>query len=171
MTTSKHITDALNRLAAAEEHFLASEFLSPAIRGGDVHVRIAGIICRLKIVPNDFEGWGVFHPVSHTEAILVRPARLAERERYLQLFPLVRLVLTDRHGDGWHAVPAHQADSRFQIKGRIPVRLVEEAQPFDVIQTRFDGANSGTIATTHARIQLRRLICGKHWMKCSRPKD
>jgi hypothetical protein len=40
MAKSKVITDALNRLAAAEERFLASDFLSPVICGGEVLVRI-----------------------------------------------------------------------------------------------------------------------------------
>jgi hypothetical protein len=38
------------------------------------------------------------------------------------------------------ALPAHQADSRFRIQGLLPVRLVEEAQQFEVVETRFDGA-------------------------------
>jgi hypothetical protein len=70
----------------------------------------------------------------------VRQAKLAERQRYLELFPLVRLILAGRYEAEWLAVPAHGADSRFQIEGAIPVRLVEDAQLFDVIETRFDGA-------------------------------
>jgi hypothetical protein len=139
MRKSKDVTDALNRLAAAEERFLAGEFLAPALRGSDVQVRIAGVICRLKIEPRDFEGWGVFKPTSHSAARLVRPARLAERERYLQLFPLVRLILAGRADDQWLALPAHQADRRLRLEGPVPVRLVEDAQLFEVIECRFDG--------------------------------
>src|SRR5580765_1926283 len=112
MAKSKKIHDALNRLAAAEEQFLASEFMAPAIRGSQVQVLIAGVICRLKITPAGFDGCGVFQPVSHTEAILVRACRLAERQRYLELFPLVRLILMRRDDEQWRAVPAHQADTR-----------------------------------------------------------
>jgi hypothetical protein len=140
MAKSNHLTDALKRLAAAEERFLASEFLAPVIRGGKVQVRIAGVICTLSVRPADFEGWGVFRPTSHSEAELVRPAKLAEQRRYLELFPLVRLILVDRSEEQWLALPAHRSDSRFQIEGVIPVRLVEEGQSFEVIETRFDGA-------------------------------
>lgn len=139
MAKSKHVADALNRLAAAEERFLASEFLAPVIRGGQVQVRIAGVICSLRIRPSDFEGWGVFRPTSHSEAALVRPAKLAERHRYLELFPLVRLILTDSLDGDWFAVPAHAADSRFKIEGMIPVRLIEDAQLFETIESQFDG--------------------------------
>jgi hypothetical protein len=140
MANSDHLTDAFRRLAAAEDRFLASEFLTPVIRGGKVQVRIAGVICTLSVRPADFEGWGVFRPASHSEAELVRPAKLTERRRYLELFPLVRLILVDRHEEQWLALPAHRSDARFQITGVIPVRLVEEAQLFEVIEARFDGA-------------------------------
>jgi hypothetical protein len=137
---SRNVNDILNRLADAEERFLQSDFLAPMLRGGQVQVRIAGVVCRLKVEPADFEGWGVFRPASHSSARLVRPARLAERQRYLELFPLLRVILCRREGEQWLAVPAHQADSRFRIQGTVPVRLVEEAQLFEVIETRFDGA-------------------------------
>src|SRR5262245_48044384 len=101
MAKSKSVTDALARLAAAEERFLAGEFLAPVVRGGRVQVRIAGVVCTLRISPADFEGWGVFRPSSHAEAQLVRPAKLAERQRYLELFPLVRLILAGRDSDQW----------------------------------------------------------------------
>jgi hypothetical protein len=140
MAKSNHVTDALSRLAAAEEQFLASEFLAPVIRGGHVQVRIAGVICTVRIQPVDFAGWGVFRPATHSEATLIRAAKLQEQQRYLELFPLVRLILAGQREDQWLAVPAHRADSRFQIDGTIPVRLVEEAQLFEVIETRFDGA-------------------------------
>jgi hypothetical protein len=140
MAKSQHVTDALSRLAAAEDQFLASEFLAPTICGGNVQVRIAGVICRLRIQPADLDGWGVFHPISHSEATLVRRANLTERQGYLELFPLVRLILACRREEQWLALPAHRADSRFQIDGFIPVRLVEEAQLFEVIETRFDGS-------------------------------
>ena len=71
---------------------------------------------------------------------LTRPASLTERQRYLALFPLVRLILCRRDGDHYLATPAHQADGRFRWEGLVPVHLVEEAQPFEVVEARFDGA-------------------------------
>jgi hypothetical protein len=141
MAKSKRLHQSLERLAQAEDTFLASEFLAPVCRGGTVNVRLAGVICRLKIEPGDFEGFGVFRPSSHSEARLVRGAKLAERRRYLELFPNVGLILTARNEDQWLALPAHRADSRFKIDGLVPVRLVEEAQLFEMIESRFDGAH------------------------------
>jgi hypothetical protein len=140
VASSQRVHDILNRLASAEEQFLASDFLAPMLQGGQVQVRIAGVVCRLKVEPADFQGWGVFRPTGHTAARLVRPAKLAERQRYLELFPLLRLILCRRAGEQWLALPAHQADTRFRIQGMLPVRLVEEAQLFEVVASRFDGS-------------------------------
>jgi hypothetical protein len=175
MAKSKRVDDALSRLAAAEERFVASEFLAPAMRDTQVQVRIAGVICRLKVRPADFEGWGIFRPTSLGKAQLVRPAKLAERQRYLNLFPLVRLILAKRQDDQWLAVPAHQADTRFRVEGMVPVRLVEDAQLFEVTQSRFDGCQfwyagsdpRGDAATaTYLRQVLEQMV---HPEKLSRP--
>jgi hypothetical protein len=138
---SKRFQQAFDKLAGAEQRFLAGEFLAPVIDRGEVRVRIAGIVCTLRTEPADFRGWGVFQPTSATAAKLVRPAGLAERRRYLELFPLVRLILCRRENSEWLAAPAHQGDRRLRIAGMAPVRLVEEAQQFDIVRTRFDGAN------------------------------
>jgi hypothetical protein len=141
MSRSKRLNESLELLAGAEQRFLAGEFLAPACQGGLVQVRLAGVVCRLRIEPADFEGFGVFRPRSYTEAELVRPARMAERQRYLELFPLVRLILTGRHEGWWWAVLAHRGDTRFRIDGPVPVLLVEDAQPFEAVETRFDGSH------------------------------
>jgi hypothetical protein len=141
VASSKRLQDALNRLAAIEEQAFAREFLAPMLRGGVVQIRIAGVICRLQVEPADFEGWGVFRPTSAKTARLVRPARPAERKQYLDLLPLVRLIVCRRDDDAWKAIPAHQADTRFRFEGLIPIRLIEEAQLFEVVRGRFDGAH------------------------------
>jgi hypothetical protein len=135
------IQDVINELAAVEERALAGEFLAPMLRSGVARLRIAGVICRFTFEPADFEGWGVFRPTSPKTAKLVRPARLAERRRFLNLLPLVRVILCRREDDDWLGVPAHQGDRRFRIEGMLAVRLVEEAHLFDVLTTRFDGTH------------------------------
>jgi hypothetical protein len=139
VASKKRLHEALERLAAAEARAFASEFLAPMLRGGTVQVRIAGVVCRLAVGPPDFEGWGIFRTTSPTTAQLVRPARLAERRRYLDLLPLLRTIVCFREGNQWLAIPANGADTRFRIEGLVPVRLVEEAQLFEVLLTRFDG--------------------------------
>lgn len=137
--SKRRVHELLSRFAAAEEDFLTRQFLAPVVRGGEVQVRIAGIVCRLAVEPRGFQGWGVFQPRSHSTAELVRPARLGERQRYLELFPAVRLILAERHANRWLALPAHRGDRRFQVVGLAEVRLIEGAQLFEGVQARFDG--------------------------------
>jgi hypothetical protein len=137
----RRIHDLLNRLAGAEERFLASEFLAPALPGGVVHVRIENVVCRLQL-DGEFRGWGVFRPTSVANAVLVRRATLAEQRRYLELFPRRRVILCRRLRDLWEAWPAHQGDRRFGAPALLPVRLVDEGQPFDIAETRFDGVQA-----------------------------
>jgi hypothetical protein len=136
--TSVHA--ALDRLAGAERAFLEQEFLAPVLRGAGVQVRIAGVRCQLKVEPGDFEGWGVFRPASHSLARLVRAASMAERRRYLELFPAVALILCRKDSRDWSALPANRSDGRFEVEGGIPVRLAEEGDAFDTVRARFDGS-------------------------------
>jgi hypothetical protein len=138
MTTSRPVRDLLNRLAAEETRFLAADFLAPMLGAGVVHVRIAGIVCRLRVDEN-FQGWGVFRPTGMATARLLRPANLAERRRYLEALPLRRLILCRAERRCWLAWPAHHADHRFANDALIPVRFVEEAELFDSVVARWDG--------------------------------
>ncbi len=135
------VQQLLSSLAAKEEAFLAREFLAPVVAGGSVRVRIGGVACRLAVSPQDFTGWGVFRPESFTSATLVRPATLAERREYLRLFPLVRLILARRSAHGWSGASASFGDHRVQLDGLAPVLMVEDAQTFDAVCARYDGAS------------------------------
>lgn len=142
----KSIADRLNRLAAQEVQFLNREFLAPVTLGGEVRVRMAGVVCQMNIEPLNFTGWGVFQPLSTKQARFQREPTLMERQRYLKLFPQVSLVLCERSTirdteSIWHAMMANRGDARFQIEGLVPVRMVEDAEQFDVVRSRFDGAN------------------------------
>jgi hypothetical protein len=140
----KKLDDALNRLAAQEDNFLSAEFLAPVVRGGGgrVGVRIANVVCDIRITPRDFEGFGVFKPESHVSARLARPATMSERRKYLELFPRVSLVIRSRTNESTTAaaVGSNAADARFSAGSETEVRLVEqEVELFDTVMARFDG--------------------------------
>jgi hypothetical protein len=137
----RRVHELLDRLAAAEQLGLRREFLAPALPGGIVQVRIEGVVCRLRL-DVDFRGWGVFRPTGATTATLVRRATLAEQERYLALLPRRRVILCRSRGAWWEAWPAHHGDGRFRAPAIVPVRFVEDGQPFEVAETRFDGAQA-----------------------------
>jgi hypothetical protein len=135
----RHLSEALGRLAAAEERFLDGEFLAPMPRGGRVRVRIAGVVCELRVEPAGFQGWGVWRPLSLTQAGLAREATLTERQRYLELFPRLLLILCEHRRGRWLAAPARRGDTRFRLEGLVSIFLVEGADRFEVVEARFDG--------------------------------
>jgi len=131
----------IDRLADQENEFLHHEFVAPVVRNEFVYVRLAGVVCRLKIDCKDFAGWAIFQPESFTTARFVREASLRERARYLEPLPVVRMLLSRRSDAGWLALPAQRSDRRVQVAGEVSVHFVEGAQQFSVVRTRFDGRN------------------------------
>jgi hypothetical protein len=134
----KRLHNLIASLAADESAFLRTRFLAPVAGGGEVRVRIAGAVCRMRIQPRAFAGWGVFRPASFTLAQFDREATLAERRQYLQLFPAARMILVRRVGETWIAMPG-QRDDRFAIDGDVIVHGVDDADAFDTAIVRFDG--------------------------------
>jgi hypothetical protein len=133
------ILDALDRLARDERDLLASAFVAPVVRGGAVTVRIEGIRCGFKIEPEGFDGWGVFRPISHDRATLVRMATPGERMKYLCQYPAACLILCAWRYPHWSAVLANPSDRRFSIKDTAQVWHAGAAQRFDSVRARFDG--------------------------------
>lgn len=134
-----NVQSLLTKLAAREQAFVDREFLAAKLQGIDVNVRIAGAICRLRTLPRRYEGFGVFKAKSHSEAVFVREATLAERSQYLSLLPRVRLIVQGRRVLHWIGRAANQADARFRIDGVLPIQFAFDVQAFDIVFARFDG--------------------------------
>ena len=128
------------KLAAEEEKFFGSEFLSPVLKGGKVRVRISGITVELNVRPKNFEGWGIFLCEDQKSARRVREATMTQKREYLNLYPRFSLVVCQR-GDRTMGLPANQSDTRFVLQGQVPVSLPEEVQLFETIDVRYDGEN------------------------------
>src|SRR3954469_3234609 len=134
---NKHILHTIARLARAEEQFLSARFLAPVISGGKTQIRIAGVRCEMTVEPRNFSGWGIFQPLSHTQAKLDRQAALSERQRYARLLPNIGLILLEPIDDRrWLAQPHLD---HIDADDLAVVHLVEDAEPFDIVQACFDG--------------------------------
>lgn len=133
-----NIHSLIDKLAAEEDQFLQSEFLSPVLKGRAVRVRISGIVMEMRVVPVNFQGWGVFKPTTRRLAKHVRAPSMMERRQYLALFPTMKFILHHQNKDLWYGTLA-QADARFNISGSVPIYLSEEVQLFDTVCARFDG--------------------------------
>ncbi len=140
MPKRTNISGLLNRLSASEEQFLDREFLAPVVRGRKVRVAIDSVRFELQTYPRNFVGWGVFRPSSHTSARLAREASLVQRRQYLDLLPLVRMILCSCERRRWLAVPS-DANARVAVVGTPPIEFVQNAEQFQTVRTRFDGAN------------------------------
>jgi hypothetical protein len=130
---SRSFHDALKALAAREARFFASDFLAPVLRGQRVAVRIAGALCTMRVGPASFQGWAICHADKAAEAHVVRAATLSEREHYLKALPRERLVLCGRDGERLLGMTE-------QSRAVVPVYLVQDAEQFETIDVRFDGA-------------------------------
>lgn len=135
------IHDLLNKMEAAEEAFLETEFLAPILPGRQVRVRITGVICTLRVVGKTEPDWAILKPLAMDKAKVIAIPSLRQIREYLKLFPAVTLLLVSRAGADWLALPAHRGDRRFQIDGTVRVHLITGAEQFQQIIARFDGGH------------------------------
>jgi hypothetical protein len=131
--------DLLDKLAAEEDRFFKSEFLSPVLRNHPIRVRIAGVTVQFQVQPRDFQGWGVFQPVDQKRARFVREPTMSQKQQYLSLYPRFSLIVCRQ--DTVSGIPAHQSDTRITINGQVPILLPNEVRLFDTVDVRWDGEN------------------------------
>jgi len=135
----KDIRTLLSQVASAEQNFMETEFLAPVLKGGQVRVRIEGLVLTLRVTGSFEPGWAILKAVSMDRAQILRKPGLQQIRSYLALFPAIRLLLLARADSDWLAVQAQAGDSRFQIGGPVPVHLAIGVEPFERIVARFDG--------------------------------
>lgn len=137
------IDEVLDRLEAAEKDFVGRELMAPVVGHGQVMVRIAGVVCRLRVIeglPRGFGGWAILRAVSTSGAEFVCEASLGQVADYLALFPSLRLIVVRQQGNRWLSLPAQAGDRRFRIEGAVPLELAEEGlERFETVMSRFDG--------------------------------
>ncbi len=119
---------------------METEFLAPVLKGGQVRVRIEGLVLTLRVVGSFEPGWAILKPLSMDRAKFLRKPGLQQVRSYLALFPAIRLLLLTRGETDWLAVPAQAGDSRFELRGPVPIHLAVGVEPFERIIARFDGA-------------------------------
>ncbi|MEW6127218.1 MAG: hypothetical protein AB1757_09280 [Acidobacteriota bacterium] len=133
---SDRIKNLINAMAQEEERALNQEFLAPCVRGGRIRARVANLIYTFKALPEDFEGWGIFLPLSTKEAELLEEASLFQVSEYLQLLASVRVRLAFHlRGQTWLAYPANASDfaQKFGAARPLLAHLVSEGAKFDQI--------------------------------------
>jgi hypothetical protein len=105
---------------------------------------VAGLVYTFCPKPRDFEGWGIFQPVSEDTAEVVEEAGLPLVTEYLRRLQPLRLRLAHAlKGQSWLAYPVNESDARqrYGAARPIPVHLVVEGTPFEQIAARWDGGS------------------------------
>lgn len=131
----------IKKLAAEQREIVGTTILSPVARGSTIRVKIQGLINEYKLVDPSFSGWGLFNIVSENVVSKIEDASAKQKKEYLELFPILDVVLLDMEDERWWAVAAHVSDTRFEIKHPIPIELVERGGSFDTVSVRFDGTS------------------------------
>ena len=138
------IRGLLDNMIAAESSGFDQEILAPLLSGGRIRARVAGLVTTWRPEQEDFEGWGVFQPISETHARLVREADYSQVVDYLKLLPRFRLRLAFQlDGPHWIARPRNDSDifQRLGRTGSFHVHLVQHAARFDAVEAAWDGAS------------------------------
>lgn len=89
----------------------------------------------------EFEGWGIFRPISLKKVRLQKPAERKLVRRYLDQLTSAELIVADPADQPPSAILAHPAGSTVRFDGSVPVRMSEGVERFRHIIARFDGFN------------------------------
>jgi hypothetical protein len=136
------IRKLLAKMATQEAAFREEPFLAPCVQGGQVRVRMQGLVRTFTPRPRDFEGWGLFRAQDETTAMLEQEADLPAIAAYLEkLTPIRAQLVCALRGRAWLAYPVNESDAqqKLGLVRPFPVHLVTEGAPFEPILARWDG--------------------------------
>jgi len=138
------IDNLLDKLSSEEKEFLDRHIFAPYVRGStSIHVKISGVVYKLKTAKKRKDGFGVFKATDASNARMIRQAEQHEIDEYLNLFPSVEMILVYNLGR-WLAYPANANDFKHRFKSEpalCNVLMVDNANMLDIVVARFDGAN------------------------------
>jgi hypothetical protein len=137
------------RLSQQSQELSQREIIAPLLPGGRIRTRVAGMVYEFKLRGN-FVGWGRFRPLNEREAQPLGEAQPWERGGYLEVFPVLRMLLLWPDNDArrpgtWWAIPFNESDAqqRFGLSYEpVPVFLCDAmngAERFERVIVRVDG--------------------------------
>ncbi|GCE28409.1 hypothetical protein KDA_38930 [Dictyobacter alpinus] len=141
--------ELIARLGQQSQRLLERELVAPLLRGGRIRTRVDGLVYEFR-VRERFQGWGRFRPGSEHEASLIEEALPWERGTYLEVFPVLRMLLLWPDSSGappgtWLALPYNESDARQRFGLPMePLRVylcdpTAGAERFERITVRVDG--------------------------------
>ena len=138
MDQNESILDIISRLGEKEKDLLSNEFISPVFDNIKIATRVSGVIYQLKI-PDTKPGWYKFKAKNPNEATVIAEADLSDIENYLKRLPNIRVVLVQRSGRKFLAIPHKQNSFGLDPVNPIWVLLPDDqALDFDTVIVRYD---------------------------------
>jgi hypothetical protein len=140
---SDKLKNLIKAMAQGEEQLLNTEFFAPCVRGGLLRAKVNQLIYTFNPKPEDFEGWGIFLPLSNKEAELLEEATLFQIAEYLKLLKPLRVRLAQQlRGQTWLAYPVNESDAEQRFKEARPllVHLVTDGAQFEQVIARTGGS-------------------------------
>jgi len=130
------VLDLIEKFGEAEDNLSSREIISPVHGNRKIATRLAGIVYQLTI-PRVDNGWHKFTPIDYESARRIGEADPVEIDQYLRHLPRVRMVLVQRTGSDYLAIPLKQSKV---VEDLYPVLLVDNApMDFDTVIARYDG--------------------------------
>lgn len=139
---SRAVLALIDTLARDEATLRGQTFLAPLLPRGRARVRVRGLLYEFAVA-GARAGWWICCARDARHADVIAEAQPWQRGDYLQLLPVLRLVLLEPLvRQSWLALPYNPSDAmqRFAFAGPVVVRLVEGGQPFERIIGRVEGA-------------------------------
>ena len=139
----------ITKLSKDSRKLLQREIIAPLLPGGKIRTQLNGMVYEFR-PRSEFVGWGRFRPLNEREAEVLGEALPWERGAYLEVFPLLRVILlwpdTESAYPGtWWALAynAGDAQQRFGFKAEpLPVFLCDPgngAERFERVLVRVNG--------------------------------
>ncbi len=137
------------KLSKDSRELLQREIIAPLLPGGKIRTQLNGMVYEFR-PRSEFVGWGRFRPLNEREAEVLGDALPWERGAYLELFPLLRVILLwpdtgSQYPGTWWAIPynASDAQQRFGFNAELlPVFLCDPgngAERFERVLVRVNG--------------------------------
>lgn len=136
--------DLLSKISKQEREFRSKDFLAPYFKGMKTAiVKMDGIHYRFRVVGFSGNGIGIFRPINPLCARYEGDADYEMTRNYFDVLPHLHVILAYESDQGWVAYPFNMESTskKFALEGEILVLNVSDAERFDVITVRFDGAH------------------------------
>lgn len=122
------MNNIFNKLVEQEKSIIGADFVVCPFNFRAT-IKVANTKLSLKVNSNEL---GVYRVKSYKEGTYIREPNFQERSLFLDALPLVRMMICHVHKGQFFAL---------NNDGQFEVRYVDNAQLFDKIVVRFDGAN------------------------------